>query len=376
MKRITDIDIDNKRVIIRCDYNVPIKDGIILDDTRIKKSIKTLNYIIERASKIIILSHLGRIKTEEDKNNNSLKPVCEYLGSLINKKITFCRYDEDVRKVIDDNDLIMLENTRFFDLDNKRESDCDDDLSKYFASFGDVFINDAFGVSHRAAASNVGISKYLESANGFLVEEEINNLSKLINNPEKPYMIIMGGKKVSDKIKVIDNLIEKVDKMFIGGAMVFTFLKAKGIDIGSSFIEEDYIDYAKKLLEKYSDKIVLGVDFYDKNRELIDINSFKNDSVGYDVGVKTIDLFKEKISDAKTIFFNGPMGLFEEGYDYGTKELIKCLNGLNAYIVIGGGDTVNAVKKYAQNNSFVISTGGGASLEYLEGKELPGIIEG
>ncbi len=373
MKKITDINIDGKKVIIRCDYNVPIKNGIILDDTRIKKSIKTLNYAIDRASKVIILSHLGRIKTKDDKINNSLKPVCEYLSSLIKKNITFCNYDENVSKIIEDNDLIMLENTRFFDLDNKKESNCDDELSKFFASFGDIFINDAFGVSHRSAASNVGITKYIESANGFLIEEEINNLNKLINNPERPYMIIMGGKKVSDKIKVIDNLIEKVDKMFIGGAMVFTFLKAKGIEVGSSFVENDYIDYAKELLEKYSNKIILSIDFYDSNKELID--RFNKDSIGYDVGIKTINLFKEELMKAKTVFFNGPMGLFEEGYDYGTRELIKCLNNLNAYIVIGGGDTVNAVKEYAKSNSFIISTGGGASLEYLEGKKLPGIIE-
>lgn len=375
MKTIKDLDIDNKKVIIRFDYNVPIKDGVIQDDTRIIKSLKTLNYVLERASKVIILSHLGRIKEEEDKKNNSLRVVCDYLSKLINKDIAFCDY-VDEENIINNNDIIMMENTRFFDLDNKKESNNDESLSKYFSSFGDVFINDAFGTCHRSNSSNVGISNYLPSCNGFLVEEEVNNLNKLLYDTDHPYVVIMGGKKVSDKIQVINNLVKKVDKLLIGGAMTFTFLKALGKNVGSSYYEEDELEYAKDLLDNYSDKIVLTTDCYIEDNTIKDIDDFSDNNIGYDIGSNTIDIFKDNLKDAKTVFFNGPMGLFEEGYEYGTKELCNYLNTLDSYIVIGGGDTVSAVNKYVPNNKFIISTGGGASLEYLEGKKLPGIIEG
>lgn len=375
MKTLKDININNKNLIIRFDYNVPIKDNKVIDDTRIVKSLKTLNYCIEKANRIVILSHIGRIKTEEDKINHTLKPVCDYLSKLINKNIAFCDY-KNVEQVLNNNKIIMMENTRYFDLDNKKESNCDDELSKYFSSFGEIFINDAFGASHRKAASNVGITKYLPSVNGFLIEEEVNNLNRLLDNPKRPYIVIMGGKKVSDKIQVINNLIKKVDKLFIGGAMAFTFLKAKGLDMGSCFVEDDYVEYAKRIMDEYSEKIVLIKDCYNEDKELIDIDKLKRDSNGLDIGTKTIELFKKELEGAKTVFYNGPMGLFEKGYEYGTEELSKILNTLDSYIVIGGGDTVNAVKKYVPNNNFVLSTGGGASLEYLEGKKLPGIIEG
>lgn len=375
MKTIKDIDLNNKKVIIRFDYNVPIQDGVIQDDTRIIKSLKTLNYVLERASKVIILSHLGRIKSEEDKKNNSLKVVCDYLSKLINKDIAFCDY-VDEENIINNNDIIMMENTRFFDLDNKKESNNDESLSKYFSSFGDVFINDAFGTCHRSNSSNVGISNYLPSCNGFLVEEEVNNLNKLLYDTDHPYVVIMGGKKVSDKIQVINNLVKKVDKLLIGGAMTFTFLKALGKNVGSSYYEEDELEYAKDLLDNYSDKIVLTTDCYIEDKTIKDIDDFSDNNIGYDIGSNTIDIFKDNLKDAKTVFFNGPMGLFEEGYEYGTKELCNYLNTLDSYIVIGGGDTVSAVNKYVPNNKFIISTGGGASLEYLEGKKLPGIIEG
>ena len=373
MKTIKDVDIANKRVIIRLDLNVPIKDNVILDDTRIVKSLKTLEYVLDRASKVIILSHLGRIKTTIDKEKNSLKIVCDYLSKLIKEDIAFCDYND--LSIIENNKIIMMENTRYFDLDNNKESNCDEELSKYFASFGDIFINDAFGVSHRSNASNVGICKYIESCNGFLMEEEINNLNKLLISPERPYVVIMGGKKVSDKIKVIDNLIKKVDKLLIGGALAYTFLKAKGINVGSSFIEEDYILYAKELLDKYPGKIVLPVDNFIQNNSLKDINNMDLNDIGFDIGKKTVYNYKEELKSSKTIFFNGPVGAFENGYSYGTKELCEYLNSLKSYVVIGGGDTLNAVNSYAPNNNFVISTGGGASLEYLEGKKLPGIVE-
>ncbi len=375
MKTIQDINIDNKNVIIRFDYNVPIENGIILDDTRIIKSLKTLNYVLEKANKVIILSHLGRIKNKEDLDKNTLKPVCDYLSKLLNKEVTFCDYKN--LDVIKNNKIIMMENTRFFDLDNNKESSCDLKLSKYFASFGDVFINDAFGVSHRENASNVGISKFLPSANGFLIEEEINNLNKVIS-PNRPFVTIMGGAKVSDKIKIIENLLPKVDKLLIGGALTYTFLKAKGYNIGSSLLEEDYITYCANLLNKYNDKIVLICDNYvsDNGKKiLVDIDDMKDNYIGYDIGNKTVDLFKKELKCANTIFFNGALGMFENEYEYGTKEIIKYLNTLDSLIVIGGGDTINAVNKYLDNNKFIISTGGGASLTYLEGKKLPGIIE-
>lgn len=371
MKTINNANINNKRVIVRLDLNVPIKDNRVQDDTRIKKSLKTLNYIIEKASQVIILSHLGRIKSEEDKKKNSLKIVCDYLSNLINKKISFYDYTND--EVLNDN-IIMFENTRYFDLDNNRESNNDLELAKYFASFGDIFINDAFGTCHRNNASNVGISNFIPSYNGFLVEEEVKNLDKLLNDPKRPYIVIMGGKKVSDKIKVIENIINKCDKLIIGGAMAYTFLKAEGFQIGSSFYEEDYIDFAKEIMDKYNKKIILINDNYNQNKELININDMKNDDIGYDIGKETINLYKNELENAKTVFFNGPMGLFEEGYEYGTKELCNILNNIDAFILVGGGDTVNAVNKYVPNNNFNISTGGGASLEYLEGKKLPGVF--
>ena len=370
MRKITDIDINNKNVIIRFDYNVPIKNGKITDDTRIIKSLKTLNYCIERANRIVILSHLGRIKTEDDIKNNSLKVVCDYLSNLINKPITFCDYNMDS---LPNAKIIMMENTRFFDLDNKKESNCDRGLSKYFSSFGEVFINDAFGVSHRENASNVGISKYLPSVNGFLIEEEVNNLNKLFE-PDRPFLLIMGGSKVSDKIGVINNLITKVDKLLIGGKMVYTFLKANNYDISSDMYEDEYISYCKELLDNYKDKIVLIEDNYNEKKELIDIKDMTINDKGLDIGIKTVNKFKEEIEKSNTILFNGTLGLCEEGYTFGTIEILKSLNDNKGYIVVAGGDTVSAVNNLLGDNHFILSTGGGASLEYLEGKKLKGIF--
>ena len=374
MKTIKDINIDNKRVIIRCDYNVPIKDNKIIDDTRIVKSLKTLNYCLDRASKVIILAHLGRVKKEEDKSQ-SLRVVSEYLSKLIDKPIRFCTWEEDVKSVIEDNSIIFMENTRFFDLDNKKESNSDEELSKYYASFGDVFINDAFGLVHRNQASNVGITKYIESANGFLVEEEVSNLNKLLDNPERPYYVIMGGAKVSDKINVIENIITKVDKLLIGGAMVYTFLKAKNIEVGSSLVDNDGIEFAKEMLSKYSDKIFLISDNFIEDKSCIDIVDMKKENIGYDIGEKSTKKYIEELKDAKTVFFNGTLGLCEEGYSYGTKSILEFLNKTDALVIIGGGDTVSAVNKLLPENKFILSTGGGAALEFLEGKKLPGIIE-
>ena len=375
MKTIKDLDINNKKVIIRCDYNVPIEDGKILDDTRIVKSLKTLEYVITRAKQTIILSHLGRIKEEQDKKDKSLKIVCEYLSKLINKEIGFCDYTNQ-EEIFNKYDIVMMENTRFFDLDNKKESNNDEELSKYFASLGEVFINDAFGVSHRSNASNVGITKYIPSTNGFLIEEEVNNLNKLLYDVEKPYTVIMGGAKVSDKISVIKNLINKVDYLLIGGGMAYTFLKSMNKEIGKSICEDESLSFASDLLKEYKDKIILIEDNYVDNNTIKSIEEMTSEDIGFDIGPKTIEKYKEIIMKSNTIFFNGPMGLFEKGYEYGTKELLRILNDSSKTVVIGGGDTVNAVNKYINENHFIISTGGGASLEYLEGKKLPGIIEG
>lgn len=376
MKTLKDINITGKKVLIRCDLNVPIKDGKITDDNRIIKSLKTIKYVLEYASNVIIISHLGRIKTKEDIENNSLKIVCDRLSSLLNEDIRFTTYDEDIKSIIDNNKIVMLENTRVFDIDNK-ESGNDEQLSKYFASFADIFINDAFGVLHRDCASN-SISKYLPNAVGFLVEEEIKRLSELFN-PERPFTVILGGSKVSDKIGIISNLIEKTDNLVIVGAMAFTFLKAQGYDVGESLIDDEYIDYCKDLLNKYSDKIILPKDIYisddinSNEKELVGVDNISKK--GFDIGPKTIEYIKERIINSKTVFINGPAGVFENPiFSYGTKELFALLESMNAKVIVGGGDSASAAINMGFKDSFYhISTGGGASLEFIEGKELPGL---
>lgn len=380
MKTIEQINIDNKVVLIRCDLNVPIKNGIIEDDSRIIKSLKTINYALKYAKNVIIMSHLGRIKNEEDKRKNSLKVVCDRLSELLNEKVYFCTYEENIKEKILNNKIIMLENVRYFDLNNKKESNNDDELAKFYSSLADVYINDAFGVSHRDAASTTGVSKYLESAIGFLVEEEINKLSILLKNPEKPFIIILGGSKVSDKIGIISNLIDKADKIIVIGAMAFTFLKSKGIEIGKSIVDEENIDYAKKLLKNYSNKIILPLDVYvsdkiDSNiKELKEINSILDNDIAFDIGPNTLKEINKILKYSKTVFLNGPAGAFEyDNFSYGTKELLKLLKESNSKVVIGGGDSASAAIKFGYKNSFYhISTGGGASLEFLSGKEMPG----
>ena len=315
MKSIKNVDFRNKKVIIRCDFNVPIKDNKILDDNRIKMSLETINYIKDKASKIILLSHLGRIKTLEDKKNKSLKIIIPVLEDLIKEKIGFYDYTDNTKSELNKK-IVLFENTRFFDLDNNKESDNDIDLSKYFASFADIYVNDAFAVSHRKNASNYGITNFLPSYNGFLVEKEINMLNNLLDNIEKPYIVILGGSKVKDKIGVINNLIEKVDKIIISGAMAFTFLYAKNYEVGKSIVDTYSITYAKDLLNKYSDKIILIKDCYvskdlEKEKELKSIEEINIDEIGYDIGPKTIKEYENVIKEAKTIFFNGPVGLFE-----------------------------------------------------------------
>ena len=382
-KTIKDYNLKGKKVIIRCDFNVPIEDGIIKDDTRIKKSLRTIRYARKEGAKVILLSHLGRVKTEEDKEKYTLKPVADSLSKSLRKKVKFFNQTrgkeiEEYIKNMKEKDVVLLENTRFEDLDNKRESKNDKNLGKYWASLGDLYINDAFGTIHRTHASNVGISKNLKSGIGFLVEKEIKELNKL-ESPKKPYTIILGGSKVSDKINLIQNLAKKADYLLIGGAMSFTFLKAAGFNIGSSLCEKEEISFCTKMLNTYSEKIILPIDVVTAKeiKEKAEtntrfINEIEEDEIGLDIGKKTIEVFKQYIDDSKTIFWNGPMGYFEiKKFSKGTKEICHLVANSKAYKIIGGGDTARAVTEMGYEKQMNhISTGGGASLTYLEKTKL------
>lgn len=381
---IKDLDLNNKKVIVRVDFNVPIKEGKIVDDTRIVNSLETIRYCLDKANKIILLSHLGRIKTEEDKEKNSLELVAKRLSELLGINVLFIKELEfdKIKNIINstDNRLILLENTRYYDLDGKLESGCSEELANNYASLGDVFINDAFGTIHRAHASNVGIANVLPSGIGFLVEKELKELEYL-DNPERPYLVVMGGSKISDKIKVIENLITKCDKLVIGGAMAFTFLKAKGINTGKSLVEDEYLDFCKDIISKYNDKLVLPVDVL-VSKEISDkefsnkmINELNNDDIGLDLGYTTIDTVKEILDNSKTVFWNGPLGYYEiDAYFNATKSLLEYLTTKNIKTILGGGDIVACATKLGiEDKIYHISTGGGATLEYLEGEELPGL---
>lgn len=385
-KTIKDYDLNNKKVIIRCDLNVPIKDGIITDDTRIKASLKTIKYATDNGAKVILMSHLGKVKEESDLEKNNLYPVSIRLGELLEKKVFFSNVtkgEELESKVnsLNNGDILLVQNTRYEDLDGRKESSCNEELAKYWASLGDIFINDAYGTSHRAHASNVGIAKYLPNGLGFLVEEEVNKLDNILNENTNPFIVIMGGAKVSDKIKVIENLILKCDKLLIGGGMAYTFLKAKGHNIGASILDEESIDFCKNILNKYSNKIILPIDtivstsLEDTNYQTKNINDLTNNDMGLDIGPRTIELFTKELMGAKRIVINGPMGCFENpNYQTGTKALYDFITNNNIKTLIGGGDSASSVNKLSNPSMFYhISTGGGATLEYLEGKILPGI---
>lgn len=379
-KTIRDYEYDNKKVIIRCDLNVPIKDGIITDDTRIKESLESINYLIDHNAKVIILSHLGKIKTEEDKNNNTLYPVYLKLKEYLNTNVHFSKETrgnelESIVSNLKNKEVLLIENTRFEDVPNKLESSCDLELSKYWANLGDIFINDAYGTSHRTHASNVGISKLLPNGIGFLVLKEITKLDEILNENTHPYTVIMGGKKISDKTLVIDNLITKCDYLLLGGGMCFTFLKAIGYNVGISIVDDDNIEYCKKIIDNYKDKIVLPVDIMTNNKEIVDITNISDNDIGYDIGPKTINIFNEILVKSKRVIVNGPMGVFEEKpFDNGTKNIYETLTNNNIKTLIGGGDSAASVNILGYTNKFYhISTGGGATLEYLSGKKLPAI---
>lgn len=386
MKSIVDLDISNKKVLIRCDFNVPIKDGKIVDDTRIKESLKTINYCIEKKAKIILFSHLGRIKTEEDLKDKTLLPVSKRLSKLLGKKVIFINETrgkklEDAVNKLTPGDVLLVENTRYEDLDGKKESKNDKELGKYWASLGDVFINDAFGTIHRAHASNVGIASNIESGVGFLVEKELNVLSSL-KKAEKPFIVVLGGSKVNDKIGVIEKLIKKADYILIGGGMAFTFLQSEGFNIGSSIVDYDSLDFCSNILEKYPRKILLPVDFNvtteysNTSKNMIkDIASFEDDDMGLDIGPKTVEIYEKYLKNAKTVLWNGPLGVYEfSKYKKSTENIMKYLIDNKVKTILGGGDIVAAASLFKlKDKVYHASTGGGATLEYLEGKKLPGI---
>lgn len=384
MKNIKDLELENKKVIIRCDFNVPIKEGKIIDDTRIVSSLPTIKYCLEKNAKVILMSHLGRIKEPSDLEKNTLAPVATRLSELLNKKVQFIPETrgellESTISNMKPQEIVLIQNTRYEDLNGKKESSNDEELGKYWASLGDVFINDAFGTAHRAHASNVGIATHLPSAAGFLIEKEINALS-LLNDPEHPFIVILGGAKVSDKIGVIANLVTKADKILIGGGMSFTFLKAAGYEIGKSLVDEENIQFCTNIMKEYSDKIILPIDaavtteFSNKeDYKVKDIESISNDEMGLDIGPKTIARFKSELESAKIVVWNGPLGVYEfDKYKFGTDEIVKYLVNNNIKTILGGGDIVAATATY-KDKIYHASTGGGATLEYLEGKLLPGI---
>ena len=385
-KTVRDIDVTGKKVLVRCDFNVPQdEEGKITDNRRIVAALPTINYLLEHNAKVILCSHLGRPKGETNPKY-SLKPVADELTRLLEKEVKLASdvVGESARNLasnIKDGEIILLENVRFEPGEEKN----DEELSKAFASLAEIFVNDAFGTAHRAHSSTTGVASFLPAVSGFLIEKELEFLGSSLENPERPFISILGGAKVSDKIGVIEQLINKVDTIIIGGGMAFTFLKAQGYNIGKSICEDDKLDLAKELLataESKGVKILLPVDTHitteysnDYEDKLVDIDSIPDGWEGLDVGPKSIKIFEEALRDAKTVVWNGPLGVCEfEKFKTGTYEIAKVLASIDATTIIGGGDSAAAIEKMGLSDKMThISTGGGASLEFLEGKKLPGI---
>lgn len=386
MKTVKDFNFNNQTVILRCDLNVPIKDGKIIDDTKIKASLKTLNYLLEQNAKVIIMSHLGRIKTKEDKEKNDMRIVYKRLKKLTDKTINFVDTTNPSQiarasKIVKYGEALLIQNTRFQDIRGNKESGCDKKLSKNWSKLGTIFINDALATIHRKHASNYGLASNMKSGVGFLIEEELENLNKL-DNPKRPYTVIMGGSKVSDKIGIIKSLIRQADYIIIGGAMAFTFLKAKGYDVGKSLYEKEELTYCKYLLRHYPDRIILPEDFYgstefDNNspKLLQKINEIDKNFIGMDIGEESIKKFKTIIKESNTIFWNGPLGVYEyENYRHGTEEILKAIKN-KKLTIIGGGDIVGCANLLGLTDDLTfISTGGGATLKYLENHHQPGLL--
>ena len=388
---VKDVDLKGKKVLVRVDFNVPLKDGVITNDNRITAALPTIKYIIEQGGRAILFSHLGRVKEEADKAGKSLAPVAADLAAKLGQEVTFLpgvtrgAELEAAINALEDGQVLLVENTRYEDVDGKKESKNDPELGKYWASLGDgIFVNDAFGTAHRAHASNVGISANVDKAvAGFLLENEIAYIKEAVEAPERPFVAILGGSKVSDKIGVIENLLEKADKVLIGGGMTYTFYKAQGIEIGNSLVEEDKLDVAKALLEKANGKLILPVDSKEANAfaGYTEVRDTEGEAVsegflGLDIGPKSIAKFDEALTGAKTVVWNGPMGVFEnpdfQAGTIGVMDAIVKQPGVKS--IIGGGDSAAAAINLGRADKFSwISTGGGASMELLEGKVLPGL---
>ena len=388
---VKDVDLKGKKVLVRVDFNVPVKDGVITNDNRITAALPTIKYILEQGGRAILFSHLGRVKEEADKEGKSLAPVAADLAAKLGQDVKFIpgvtrgAELEAAVNALEDGQVLLVENTRYEDVDGKKESKNDPELGKYWASLGDgIFVNDAFGTAHRAHASNVGISANVEKAvAGFLLENEIAYIQEAVEKPVRPFVAILGGSKVSDKIGVIENLLEKADKVLIGGGMTYTFFKAQGIEIGNSLVEEDKLDVAKALLEKSNGKLILPVDSKEANAfaDYTEVKYTEGEAVdpgflGLDIGPKSIAKFDEALTGAKTVVWNGPMGVFEnpdfQAGTIGVMDAIVKQPGVKS--IIGGGDSAAAAINLGRADKFSwISTGGGASMELLEGKELPGL---
>ncbi|WP_049507020.1 phosphoglycerate kinase [Streptococcus anginosus] len=388
---VKDVELKGKKVLVRVDFNVPLKDGVITNDNRISAALPTIKYILEHGGRAILFSHLGRVKEEADKEGKSLAPVAADLAKKLGQDVAFLpgvtrgAELEAAINALKDGEVLLVENTRFEDVDGKKESKNDPELGKYWASLGDgIFVNDAFGTAHRAHASNVGISANVEKAvAGFLLENEIAYIKEAVENPVRPFVAILGGSKVSDKIGVIENLLEKADKVLIGGGMTYTFYKAQGIEIGNSLVEEDKLEVAKALLEKANGKLILPVDSKEANAfaDYTEVKDTDGEAVdpgflGLDIGPKSIAKFDQELTGAKTVVWNGPMGVFEnpdfQAGTIGVMDAIVKQPGVKS--IIGGGDSAAAAINLGRADKFSwISTGGGASMELLEGKELPGL---
>ncbi len=388
MKTIESFDLKGKTVLIRCDFNVPMENGKIVEDTRITASLKTIQYALSKDAKVVLLSHLGKVKEEKDKEGKSLAPVAKRLEELLKRPVQFLAstnhaIEKEKVDALKEGDILLLENTRFEDVDSKKESGNDKELAQFWASLADVFINDAFGTMHRSHASTVGVAECLKGncGIGFLVQEELTKLSSLFH-PEQPFVVILGGSKVQDKIGVIEKFAPSCSKILIGGGMAFPFLEAEGYEIGSSLKEEESREFCQKMLAKYPEKIVLPVDFntakeFKETKGICkDLTEFELDDMGLDIGPNTIKLFQNHLKDAKTVLWNGPMGVYEfPSFQEGTKELLKFLEEEKekTKTVIGGGDTVACAKKNHYDTLYHLSTGGGATLSYLEQETLVGL---
>ena len=381
-KSVRDLDVRGKRVLVRVDFNVPVKDGEVTDDTRIQRALPTIRHLLSEGARPILISHLGRPKGEPDPKY-AMDPVAKRLEELLGEPVLKldAAVGPEVEKELetwDGRGVVLLENSRFYPGETKN----DPDFSEQLASLADLYVDDAFGAAHRAHATTVGVAEKLPAAAGLLLEEEVDYLDGVLRDPERPFVAILGGAKVSDKLGVIESLLGVADTLLIGGAMCFTFFKAQGYEIGESLVEDDYLEEAKRLMEEAGDKLVLPVDVVvadrmeeDAETETVDVDQIPADRMGLDIGPRTVELFEQHISGAKTIFWNGPMGVFEiDAFAKGTEGVARAVAESNATSVIGGGDSVAAVGKLGlEDRMSHISTGGGASLEYVEGKELPGV---